>query len=182
MYSKGVKTLSEDLGYGTSDEGIQKAQDIYDAVLTAYPVMAQWMKDTEEKAFKLGYVDNIFGRRRRLPELLLPKYSFDFLDDVPNETKKYYKGVYTNKLNRVKYNKDVDRIKDEAYRKGIIIKSNEKIIADKKRNIINFCIQGGAAVITLRAMKNIYNNKRLRELGCKLVMSIHDKLKRSCRV
>ena len=39
-----------------------------------------------------------------------------------------------------------------------------------------------AAVITLRAMRNIYNNERLKELGCKLVMSIHDKLRRSCRV
>ena len=174
MYSKGTKTLSEDLGYGTSEEGIKKAQDIYDAVLTAYPAMALWMKETEKKAFKLGYVDNIFGRRRRLPELLFPKYDVAPLIPMSEQTLKYYRSIFVNKLNKAKYRKDFDRICNEANYKGIRIIFNEKIIAEKKRNIINFCIQGGAAVVTLRAMRNIYNNPRLKELGCKLVMSIHD--------
>lgn len=142
MYSKGTRTLSEDLGYGTSPEGIKKAQAIYDAVLTAYPIMAQWMRDTEKKAFKTGYVDNMFGRRRRLPELLLPKYEILFSTDVPQSTRDYYTAVFTSKLNRARYRSEVERIKEEAYRKGIHINSNQKIIADKKRNIINFCVQG----------------------------------------
>jgi len=179
MYSKGVKTLSEDLGYGTTEEGIKKAQSIYDAVLTAYPDMAKWMKETEEKAIKVGYVDNMFGRRRRLPELLYPQYEFEFPIDIEfsdnvESTKKYYTNLYLGKLQQARWREDKEKIINMAKQKGIIIKNNEKIKADKRRNIINFCIQGGAAVITLRAMRNIMNNKRLQELGCELQMSIHD--------
>lgn len=174
MYSKGVKTLSEDLGYGTTEEGIKKAQSIYDAVLTAYPDMAKWMKETEEKAMKVGYVDNMFGRRRRLPQLLYPQYEFEFPNDTQENTKNYYISLYLSKLQKAKWREDKEKIINMAAQKGIIIKNNEKIKADKRRNIINFCIQGGAAVITLRAMRNIMNNKRLQELGCELHMSIHD--------
>lgn len=182
MYSKGVKTLCEDLGYEPNEDGIAKAQAIYDAVLKAYPDMAKWMKETEANAMRLGYVDNIYGRRRRLPELLLPEYEVDFPEGTPEETKKYYTAFYRGKLKRARFWKDREKIIQQALQKGINISSNQQIIAEKKRNIINFCIQGSAAVITLRAMRNIYNNERLKELGCKLVMSIHDKLRRSCRV
>ena len=74
MYSKGIKTLAEDLHCS-----VEKSQEIYNSVLTAYPVMSQWMKDTIAKAYKNGYVDNFFGRRRRLPSSLHPGLSVKYL-------------------------------------------------------------------------------------------------------
>ena len=45
-----------------------------------------------------------------------------------------------------------------------------------KRKAINTPIQGGAADIVIAAMIKIANNKRLKELGWKLLMQIHDEL------
>ena len=44
----------------------------------------------------------------------------------------------------------------------------------RKRRAINTPIQGGAADIVIAAMIKIAQNKRLQELGWKLLMQIHD--------
>ena len=176
MYSKGVKSLAEDIHCT-----VEKAQEIYDSVLTAFPVMASWMEQTIKNAYATGIIDNIYGRRRRLPNLLLPKFEFDIPSDEVHVID-FYKKFYTDKLSKVWKDSDVNKIKDEAREYGIIITDNRKEIAESYRKIINFCIQSGAAVITKRAMRNIYNNKRLRELGVKLVLSVHDKETWNCRV
>jgi DNA polymerase-1 len=44
------------------------------------------------------------------------------------------------------------------------------------RRSINTPIQGGAADIVIAAMIKIHQNQRLRELGWKLIMQIHDEL------
>ena len=63
------------------------------------------------------------------------------------------------------------KIRDKT---GLIIINNEPKIKKAEREIVNFCIQGGASSISKRAMLNIHNNERLRELGAHLIMSIHD--------
>ncbi len=45
-----------------------------------------------------------------------------------------------------------------------------------KRRAINTPIQGGAADIVIAAMIKIARNPRLKELGWKLLMQIHDEL------
>lgn len=169
MYSKGVKSLAEDIHVTP-----QRAQEIYDNVLTSYPDMAQWMKDKVNFAYKYGYVDNFFGRRRRLPSLLKDDFEFIFNVNLDERAQEYYKGQYLNRLKKVWKDSDIKLITADAQAKGITVISNKKQKADDYRRIVNFCIQGGAAVVTKKAMLNIYNNTRLRELGCKLILSIHD--------
>ena len=176
MYSKGTKSLAEDI-----HSTVEKAQEIYDSVLSAYPTMAKWMEKTIKDTYATGHVDNIYGRRRRLPDLLLPKFEFDIPSDEVHVID-FYKNFYTDKLNKVWKDSDVNKIKDEAREYGIFITDNRKNIAESYRKIINFCIQSSAAVITKRAMRNIFNNERLKELGVKLVLSIHDKETWNCRV
>ena len=145
MYSKGVKSLSEDIHCT-----VEKAQEIYDSVLTAYPVMANWMEQTIKNAYATGMIDNIYGRRRRLPNLLLPKFDIDVPSDEAHVVD-FYKKFYTNKLNKVWKDSDVNKIKDEAREYGILITDNRKEIAESYRKIINFCIQGcivGDSLIT----------------------------------
>ena len=177
MYSKGIKSLAEDIHVS-----VERAQQIYDNVLTSYPVMAQWMKDTVDFAYEHGYVDNFYGRRRRLPALTKPDYEFSFFCDLDERSQNYYKKVYLKKLKPLWKNEEIQAVIDEAFVNGITITSYKKQKADDYRKVVNFCIQGGAAVVTKKAMLNIANNKRLKELGVKLVMSIHDQLRRSCRV
>ena len=168
LYSKGLKTLAEDL-----HSDINKAQEVMDAVKTAFPVMAKWMDDTVREACRVGYEDNLFGRRRRWPELLKPSYEFIFPKGTDENTIAYQSAIFRGKLKRARFS-DKFKVKQSIEAKGVRVIDNEAKQAEAKRQIVNFAIQSASAVITMRAMRNIYNNQRLREIGCKLVMSIHD--------
>lgn len=168
LYSKGMKTLSEEMGFS-----LEKTTEIFNNVLNAYPEMTAWMKKIEKDAFKNGYIENMFGRKRRLPDLLLPKYEIILPKSLDKEVIDYYKALYTGKLNKAS-REEQEIIVQEAKLKNITIHLNESRIAKSQREITNFCIQSGAAYITLRAMLNIAHNKRLKELGAYMIMSIHD--------
>ena len=136
MYSKGLKTLAEDL-HSTPE----KAQEIMDAVLNAYPVMDEWMQEVNEFAIKHGYVDNLFGRRRRWPELLKPPYEFVFPKGTDQKTIDYYSAIYLNKLKRAWF-KDKEKIKAQIQAKGIKVIDWEAKQAEAKRQVVNFNVQG----------------------------------------
>lgn len=170
LYSKGKNTLCEDLGCD-----IEEVNRIFDNVFGAYPVMKMWMDEMVAKAYEQGYVDNIYGRRRRLPDLKLPKFTIEFTPFTFTEAdEQYYRQYYSSAMNNAFGRKAKQEIIDSAKKHGITIVDNESKIKAAERKIINFCIQGSAACVTKKAMLNIYHNKRLRELGCKLVLSIHD--------
>ena len=169
MYSKGMKTLSEEMGFS-----IEKTTKIFNNVLDAYPEMTKWMEERVDSAFKLGYTENIFGRKRRLPDLLLPKYEIILPQSLDKEVQDYYKALYIGKLNSARSKEEQELVVQEAKLKHIIIHLNDSKIAKSQREIVNFNIQGAASSITLRAMLNIAHNKRLQELGAYMVMSIHD--------
>ncbi len=175
LYSKGVKSISEDLHIT-----IEKAQEVYDAVLKAFPQLANWIKSAQEKAQELGYIDGMFGRRRRLPDIKLPLYEFEFKMELDNKSKEYYTNLYTKKLDSVFKQDDKQKVINDAKHKGIIIKQNGGFIAKASREIINSSVQGSSADICKRIIIAIAKNKRLAELGCKLQMSIHDEQIVSC--
>lgn len=169
MYSKSEKSLAEDI-HSTPE----KARAIMDATLTAYPDMKIWMDNIVAQTKKLGYVENLFGRRRRLPDLHLPPIEVYTRFAVDESTKAYYTNIYTNKIKNARTKEEKEFIVSQAKQKGIVIRLNSGRIAKAEREIVNFCIQGASAIITLRAMRNIYNNPILRKYGCKLIMSVHD--------
>lgn len=137
MYSKGMKTLSEELGFT-----MEKTTEIFNSVLGAYPEMAKWMKERVDSAFKLGYTENIFGRKRRLPDLLLPKYEVILPKTLDEDVIKYYKALYVGKLNKARTKEEQDLIVQEARMKNITIHLNDGKIAKSQREIVNFNIQG----------------------------------------
>lgn len=55
-------------------------------------------------------------------------------------------------------------------------KSDKYFAGMWKRRAINTPIQGGAADIVIASMNKIWENERLKELGWKLLMQIHDEL------
>ena len=175
LYSKGIKSISEDLHIT-----IEKAQEVYDAILKAFPQLADWIKSTQEKAQELGYVDGMFGRRRRLPDIKLPPYEFEFKVELDNKSKEYYTNLYTKNLDSIFKQDDKQKVINDAKHKGIIIKQNGGFIAKAQRECVNSIVQGSSADICKRIIIAIAKNKRLAELGCKLQMSIHDEQIVSC--
>lgn len=68
---KGEEITEEDKKLITLDE----AKHILDQIKKGFPVAFKWIDETHKFVHKEGYVENMYGRRRHLDNILLPKYS-----------------------------------------------------------------------------------------------------------
>lgn len=187
MYGRGVNSIAEQI-HGT----VEQAQKIVDDFYSSFPKVKDWIDTTQKEAHKTGYVEDLWGRRRRLPDIQLPKYAikdisenkqsnfnpFIICDDRKIDNPKIK--TYKEKLDKVRNRKEYEIIKQQALKEGIEIHDNTGFIAQAERQCVNARIQGSAASMTKKAMINLYNNKRLKELGFKLLIGVHDELIGEC--
>lgn len=186
LYGRGINSVAQQL-HTTK----QKAQEIQDKVFKGFPAIKQFEDDTKYMAEKYGFVTTFWGRKRRLPEMQLPEFEFNWkkgfgdidpLDfsstvvetEVPEDIKK----KYIAKLHKNPFKKQP--IYQEAEAEGIIITDNGGKIADATRQCVNSRIQGSAADMSKIAARIIYDNKRLKELGFKLLIPVHDEFIAEC--
>ena len=189
MYGRGTKSIAESLNCS-----FEEANDIKNGFFKEFPNVDKWITQTQENAHINGYVEDIWGRRRRLPDLLKEKYEVTYKNSVTtfnpliggtgkyNPNNESIINTYKTKLNNARYKSEIDNIKKEAIQAGISIKDNSGFIAQAERQCVNARIQGGAASMSKRAMINVYNNEELRELGFKLLIAVHDELIGECPV
>jgi DNA polymerase I-like protein with 3'-5' exonuclease and polymerase domains len=183
LYGRGAASVGEQI-HKTKEE----AQDIIDKFFNAFPKMHKWINDTIDNVYKTGYVEDIAFRRRRLPDILLPKYELKDLNEQKNITfnpflicedrKQDNKLIdkYKSKLEKIKSRKDYEKIQQDALNEGIEIHDNTGFIAQAERQAVNSRVQGGAATLTKNALLALYNNKRLKEIGAYLVNTVHDEI------
>ena len=76
--------------------------------------------------------------------------------------------------------KDRMNVKNLAQQEGIKIRDNTGIIAEASRQCVNSRIQGTSADITKYAMIHIWRDEKLRDLGFKLLLQIHDEVIGEC--
>ncbi len=190
-YGKGVRAIGEDLNLPT-----KKAQEIYDSVLKEFPGLKKFMEDSQNMAYNQGFVTTIWGRKRRLPDMQLDPYEFTYIGGVSKnfdplfddeeefsanqEVDEATKQKYTNLLNRTFSRKEKEIIKAKAREEGISIKDNGGFIAQATRQCVNARIQGSASDMTKKAMYLVGSNERLKELGFKLLLPVHDELIGEC--
>lgn len=191
LYGRGVPSIAEQLGTST-----KKAQAIKDSVFKGFPAIPQFEQDSLDMAYELGYVTTLWGRKRRLPDLQLDEYEFkwkdgappndDLLDfesdedttnDIPEETIQ----KYLRKLHRAYFGQK-RKIFEEANKEGIWIVDNGGKIADAQRQCVNARIQGSAADMSKLAMILVGNDERLKELGFRLLIPVHDELIGECPI
>lgn len=201
LYGRGEASIGEQL-HCTS----KKAHEIKESVFRGFPAIKQFEQDSLDMAYELGYVTTVCGRKRRLPDLQLDEFEFkwkdgappdddllDFDDDlsfddngkpnqsviaeVPEDMQKYY-------LKRLKgtWGAGKRKVFEEANKKGIWIVDNGGKIADATRQCVNSRIQGSAADLTKLAMIDLNNNARLKELGFRLLIPVHDEVIAECPV
>lgn len=189
VYGKGVKSIGEDLRVST-----EKAQEIYDSVLKEFPALKQFMEDNEYNAKTYGFVETIWGRKRRLPNIQLDPYEFTYVgasttnfdplfdeeDTGPMEVSEATIRRYTNQLNRTYGRTEKEAIKAKAKAEGILIKDNGGFIAEATRQCTNARVQGSAADMTKLAMILIGNDEILKSKGFKLLLPVHDELIGEC--
>ena len=187
LYGRGVPSIADQLNCT-----VEKAQAIKDSVFKAFPAIKRFEDKSLAMAYELGYVTTVCGRKRRLPELQLDEYEFrwadehsgtDLLDfdseeteqEVPERTIKKYLSL----LHSCRFN-EKQKIFQRANKEGIWIVDNGKKIADATRQCVNSRIQGSAADMTKLAMVYVSRNERLKELGFRLLIQVHDELIGEC--
>lgn len=188
LYGRGIPSIAEQL-HTTKD----KAQKIQDKVFKGFPAIKQFEEDTIYMAETYGFVTTFWGRKRRLPEMQLPEFEFKWapgygdidplsFDEVATEVEvpESIQDEYTRKLHKNPFKKR--GIYEEARGNGIIITDNGGKIADATRQCVNSRIQGSAADMSKIAGTIVNNNQRLKELGFKLLIPIHDEYLAECPI
>lgn len=188
-YGKTMKSIAEDMK--VSEE---KAQEIYDAVMRNIPGLKRFMEESQEMARVNGWVETKWGRRRHIPDMQLAPYTIEcrgtlnfdpFFDSeelgVVDDTERL-KQKYLQEISKVKYYRDKQRIKEKAEKDGFHIHDNMRFIEDATRQCVNSRVQGSAADQTKIAMQNIYKNQRLKELGWKTLLLVHDEIIGECPI
>lgn len=192
LYGRGIASVAEQLKCSK-----QKAQEIQNKVFKGFPAIPKFEEDSKQMAIEKGFVTTLWGRKRRLPNMQLPKYEFDFelivqrnFDPLSFETTETTKNFMDYNL-MDKYTKLMDnaygrvakeQVKARAKQEGVIIKDNGGYIADAERQCVNSRIQGSAADMTKKSMILVGNDKRLKELGFRLLIPVHDELIAECPI
>ena len=194
LYGRGVPSIAEQLGVST-----KKAQAIKDSVFKGFPAIPKFEQDSLDMAYEKGYVTTLWGRKRRLPDLQLPEYEFKWKDGTPPDDDLLDFGFDENEADVLQVsgvpediqNKYIRRLRqayfgqkrkifEEANKEGIWIVDNGMKIADAQRQCVNARIQGSAADMSKLAMILVGNDERLKELGFRLLIPVHDELIAEC--
>lgn len=194
LYGRGIKSVAEQLHTTKA-----KAQEIQDKIFKGFPAIPKFEADSKQMAVELGYVTTLWGRKRRLPALSMDEYEFswkdgappdddllDFDDDFLNapeyeekEVPEDIKEKYLRKLSKT-WGSQKRPIFEQAAKEGIKIVDNGGKIADAERQVVNSRIQGSAADMSKLAMILVGKDAKLRAMGFRLLIPVHDELIAEC--
>lgn len=195
-YGRSVSSVADQL-YGHDDtlsdkEKVDKAQKVFDSVLTAIPGLRDVMNYSQQFAKKYGYVETILGRRRHIPDMQLPEFTFvpmegyinpdidpldpSTLDNEGGIPKRIQESLLKEFSELEYFGQIVKRSKKLAEEYKIKVINNRPKINDARRQALNSRIQGSAADQTKMAMLLIDNCERWHKLGARLLIPVHDEL------
>lgn len=192
MYGRGVASIAEQTGCT-----IQEAQKIIDDFYKGFPAVKKWTDETQANVKKTGYVEDLWGRRRRLPDILRPLVEVNYIDKTKAAVSTDFNpligstgrfsshiksdiDIYREKALAAKSRQAMEKIKAEALTKGIEIHENGGFIAQAERQAVNARIQGSAATCTKIAQVKVASDKELKDLGFRMIISVHDELIGEC--
>jgi DNA polymerase I-like protein with 3'-5' exonuclease and polymerase domains len=187
LYGRQIPSIAEQLGVSTKE-----AQQIYDAVLSAFPELAQFIDESQKMAKEVGYVTTAWGRRRHLKDMQLDQYEFSYSGNVTNfdplafgksvsvEVPESVKKSYIKQLERAYGWQKKNQIIQQALSQGIKIKDNGGYIAQAERQCVNARVQGSAADMAKLAMIAINNDEKMKELDFHLLIQVHDEVIGEC--
>ena len=188
MYGKGTKALAEDLKIT-----LEEASTLMNSFFTEFPKVRTFIEKSQEFAKTYGYVKTLWGRKRRLPDMLLDKYEYsyangigknfdplgDFTETVETEQEVSSDLVskWNNLLDRAYGFKKKQMLMEQALKEDRLkIKENGLKIADAERQTVNSIIQGSAGDMVKIASILCYNDKRLQDMDCHILIWVHDEI------
>lgn len=174
---------------------IEEARKIIDDFYKEFPKVKQWIDKTNEDAKVYGFVEDMWGRRRRLPDIQMPKYVIS-VDGESNNTldfnpiigtlnlikkEKHPKvAQYESDLNKATTLREINKIKSDAKKDKVTIIDNGGYISRAERQCVNARVQGGAATMSKKAMIRVHHDEELNRLGFRLMLAVHDELIGEC--
>lgn len=188
-YGMGPATLAERMGMS-----LQEANKIIEDFYKGFSGVEKFTKESQEMASKLGYVTDIYGRRRHLDDAALPPFEvkskvqsgFNPLlhvsKDYQNEEVQKKANEILLKLTKAKYKRDKDVVKALAEKEGFTVKDNGGFISRAQRQTLNARIQGTAATMTKSAMNLLDKDEELKRLGFRLLVTVHDEVFGECPI
>lgn len=194
-YGRSIPSIAEQL-YGhrddmTDDEKIKGAQRVYDAVMNSFSGLRDLMFYSQRFAKEHGYVETMLGRRRHLPDMMLPEFQFEALPgyvnpdidpldistlsnqaSIPERIVRSLEKEFSN----YKYFGQIARRTKELREKNIRVINNRSKINDAIRQCVNSRVQGSAADMTKIALLNLANSEEFRKIGARILVPVHDEI------
>lgn len=206
MYGRGAQAIADQIGSSK-----ERAQQIVDDFYSSFPSVKTWMDESLANLKKKEYVEDFYGRRRRLPDIGLQSYKVTNMNptinynpflNCPNvevkdskvleweekvrkaieNSQSYQKKNNPNfKGNDEMGNATYEKLAKEALKDKIKIEAFTGRRAQAERQCVNAMIQGGAATMTKIAMNKIYRDPILNQYGFKMLIGVHDELIGQCK-
>jgi DNA polymerase I-like protein with 3'-5' exonuclease and polymerase domains len=195
LYGRTIQTIADQL-YGddpdlTDEQKYKKGEQVYNAVLFACPGLRNLMNYSQRFAQRYGYVETVLGRRRHIPDMMLPKFEFfptknyvnPDVDPMDVKTLQNAEGIpariqesLLKELTSYRYYGQVYNRIRTLTDEGIRVVNHSSKIADAERQCVNSRVQGSAADMTKMAMLLIESNQRWKEIGAQVILPVHDEL------
>lgn len=158
MYGISVFSLAESLGISK-----EEAQEMLDSFYANYPKVTEFMKRTVAYTDENGYIETMFGRKRR------------FLGHT--QTAKQYHAL-TAKIKSLNNGELPDNIWQAKLPRELKQQfwNVRKEYARAERQSTNAVIQGSASEILKRAMIEVYTFTKTKKTDWKLLATIHDEI------
>lgn len=188
MYGRGTASIAEQI-----DGSFTEAQKIVDDFFNAYPKVRLWIDKTKQDAYKVGYVEDLCGRRRRLPDIQLSKYTAKMIKSTAtfnpilgcdmsfNNSDDLLISKYITLAQKTKSRSDYTALKNKAFSEGVELRDNSGFIADAERQSVNARVQGGAATLSKCAMIAVSKDQQLKQYGFRMLICVHDEIIGECK-
>lgn len=192
LYGRGAASVAEQIGTTT-----QEAQELIDKFFGGFPSVKAWVANTQKHAHEMGYVEDLWGRRRRLPDIKLPRYEVSMEgEDAVSQTLNFNPllgslgkiekqknpliAEYEKLLEGCRGKKDSDAVIAKAKKDHVIIKNNTGFISQAERQCVNSRIQGSAASMSKRALIQIWRDPELQRMQFMPLILVHDEIIGEC--
>ncbi len=186
MYGMGPATLARQLGVPRLE-----AEEMLEKFFEDFTEVKKAIVSSQALCRAQGYIDTTlkgYCRRRRLPNIQLPKYRAAFIT-TPQLGEEESSRILLDYLAKTRTKDggfmpgpEFSMLKKEALRHNIVIESNEYYIKKAERQCFNSRIQGSAATLTKKTMILIARDPVLNELDAHMVFQIHDELILDCPI
>ena len=175
----------------------KEGKELLDRYFTMFDGLKNAIDKSKEAVKKHGYVEDVAGRRRRLPDIFLPPYEVRYKDEEKTAALSFNPFLqckdrppidaklksYLDRTKLLKSNKEYEDLAKQAAKEknSIIIQANTGRIAQAERQCFNAMIQGSAGTLTKKAMIDIFNDEELKSYDTHLIITVHDEVLVECK-